>query len=81
MFMISLDLGDEWTMLGKLLGLAESVQTLVDHDKSDDQLKCFKMLMIWLKDGGSVTFKTLGKALMAREMKRDDLFLKHCKGI
>ena len=81
MFMLALDLGVQWRVLGKLLGLAESVQTLVDHDKSDDQLKCFKMLMVWLKDGGSVTFETLGKALMDTEMKRDDLFLKHCKGI
>ena len=81
MFLLSLDLGDQWTMLGKLLGLAESVQTLLDEDKSDDQMKCFKLLMIWLKVGCSVTFETLGKALMDREMKRDDLFLKHCKGI
>ena len=81
MFSVSLDLGHQWKMLGKLLGLAESVQTLVDLDESDDQLKCFKMLMIWLRGGRSVTFETLGKALMDREMKRDDLFLKHCKGI
>ena len=82
MFALSLDVGPQWRLLGKLLDFSESQLNSPDiGEESNDQLKCFAMLKKWPQRSTSATYGTLGKALLDKDLKRDDLFVKHCKGI